>query len=81
MKYYELDIQYHPGKANIVGDALSWKATGKLKTLQMEQRGLLKDMEELKLEVITQGREGLCAAITVEPAILEKNQASANEGS
>jgi hypothetical protein len=25
IKYYDLEVHYHPGKANVVADALSWK--------------------------------------------------------
>ena len=37
MNANDLDIQYHPRKANIVADALSRKATEKLNALLMEQ--------------------------------------------
>ena len=69
---YDHDIQYHLGKANIIVDALSWKVTGKLNSLLIEQRGLLREMEELELEVITWGWEGPCVTIIMEPVILEE---------
>ncbi|XP_057482023.1 uncharacterized protein LOC130768950 [Actinidia eriantha] len=59
IKDYNLDIQYHPGKANIVADALSQKATGKLNALLTEQRSLLREMEELELEVIGSSELGM----------------------
>ena len=72
MKDYNIDIQYHLGKANIVVNALIQKTTGKLNVLITEQRCLQKKMEELELEVVTCGIEGLCAAIVVEPTIWEE---------
>ena len=70
MKDYDLNIQYHLRKANIVVDVLSQKAMGKLNVLITEQRCLHKEIGELELEVVTWRIEGLCAVIIVELTIL-----------
>ena len=72
MKNYDLDIQYHPKKANVVVDALSRKATEKLNVLITEQRYLHKEIKELELEVVTHGIEGIWATIVAEPTILKE---------
>ena len=41
------------GKDNVVANASSWKAIGKMNVLIREQRCLNKEMEELELEVVT----------------------------
>ena len=72
MKDYDISINYHLGKANVVADALSQKATGELNALTMEYGCLHKEMAKLELEVVSRGIEGLCATISAEPIILEE---------
>jgi len=44
MEDYDIELQYHPGKANVVSDALSRKS-GECMALQItQQRELLKEM-------------------------------------
>ena len=49
LKDYDMTILYHPGKANVVADALSRKAVsmGNLAMLQVEQRPLARDVQSL----------------------------------
>ena len=51
IKDYDITIQYHPGKANIVADALSWKSEGTLAALMTRQVRLLRDLKEMQIEV------------------------------
>jgi len=47
LKDYDCTIQYHPGKANIVTDALSRKSSGSLVYIQEVRRPLIMEMHEL----------------------------------
>ena len=51
MKDYDITIQYHPGKANVVADALSQKSGGTVATLITRQTRILRDLEEMQIEV------------------------------
>ena len=47
MKNYDITIQYHSEKANVVADALNRKSGGSLAALMSRQPRLLRDLEEI----------------------------------
>ena len=51
MKDYDITIQYHPRKANVVADALSRKFGGSMAALITRQTRLLRDLEEMQVEL------------------------------
>ena len=70
IKDYDCTINYHPGKANVVADALSRKE--KLKLLVSSEE-LIREMEKLEIEVkIPMQTRERNYEIQVQPEILEK---------
>ncbi|GKG49296.1 hypothetical protein Tco_0515748, partial [Tanacetum coccineum] len=49
LKDYDTNIQYHPGKANVVADALTRKS-GMLANLKIEPE-IIKDLERVDIEL------------------------------
>lgn len=47
VKDYDCTIHYHPGKANVVADALRRKSIGQLTSLSTTQMELIKDLRSL----------------------------------
>jgi hypothetical protein len=55
IKDYDLEVHYHPGKANIVADALSRKAHCFYLSMKVFNEMLCWEMRKLNLEIIPQG--------------------------
>ncbi|XP_017976424.1 PREDICTED: uncharacterized protein LOC108661940 [Theobroma cacao] len=48
LKDYDCTILYHPGKANVVADALSRKSMGSLAHISIDKRFLIREMQGLR---------------------------------
>jgi hypothetical protein len=55
IKDYDLEVHYHPGKANVVADALSRKVHFNHLELESVSDPLCEEMRRLNLEVVEQG--------------------------
>jgi hypothetical protein len=52
IKDYDLEVHYHPGKANVVADALSHKAHCSCLSVEAFNETLCWEMRKLNLEII-----------------------------
>ena len=73
---YDLDILYHPGKANVVADALSRKSHGSINCLFTNQKEILQELEEMGIEMCRQGSNAILNAMTIQPTLIEDIKAA-----
>nr|GEZ83835.1 putative reverse transcriptase domain-containing protein [Tanacetum cinerariifolium] len=64
LKDYDTNIQYHPGKANVVADALSRKS-GMLANLHIEPE-IIRDLERMDIKLCIRGTKGYWATLKIE---------------
>jgi ribonuclease HI len=69
IKDYELEMHYHPGKANVVADALSRKAECNCVTMNSKIATLCDELCKLNMEVVSLGTLNY---ISVEPTLHEQ---------
>jgi hypothetical protein len=78
IKDYDLEVHYHPGKANVVAGALSRKNHCNHLELEPVSEPLCEEMRRLDLEVVPQG---ILYALTAEPDLYDRIVTSQrNEG-
>ena len=73
LKDYDYMINYHPGKANIVSDALGRKIiVGSLSTILTRQKELLLDLERAGVEMTLGEIQSYMSSLTLEPTLMEQ---------
>jgi hypothetical protein len=76
IKDYELEIQYHPGEANVVADALSRKVSCHCLTVQTSDNTLCQEMEKLNLGMI---QHGALSQLKLELVLLQRIMDAQND--
>nr|GEV38786.1 putative reverse transcriptase domain-containing protein [Tanacetum cinerariifolium] len=71
LKDYDANIQYHPGKANVVADALSRKNSVTKACLKF-QLEIIKDLKLMEVKLVVHGSEGYIASLKIEPSFILK---------
>jgi hypothetical protein len=69
---YDCEINYHPGKVNVVADALSRKSTAELTALGISQPQLIKELTRMGLEVVGKGMPVHLANLMVQSELLAR---------
>jgi hypothetical protein len=69
IKDYDLSLQYHPGKANVVADALSLKAYVNCLSTDELPEDLCRGLRDLSLEVVP---AGFVASLVVQPTLMDR---------
>ncbi|XP_020258311.1 uncharacterized protein LOC109834691 [Asparagus officinalis] len=72
LKDYDVNILYHPGKANVVADALSRKNHITSACLLTKQAELSKELERMEIEVRKYSSEMKICQISLQPTLLDQ---------
>nr|GFC50548.1 putative reverse transcriptase domain-containing protein [Tanacetum cinerariifolium] len=79
LKDYDTNIQYHPGKANVVADTLSRKS-GMIAGMKVEEE-IIRNLEHLDIELYVRGQHGYWASLRVEPDLISRIKEAQKEDS
>ena len=65
IKDYDLEILYHPGKANVVVDALSCKKQVNVVAMITSQKEIIEDLRRLDVEVVLEEVEARLSSLRI----------------
>ena len=68
---YDFTLHYHPGKANVVVDALSRKSRGALASIASREWRMLETMGQFGLQYLEQA-QGTLGSLEATPSLLSK---------
>ena len=68
---YDFTLHYHPGKANVVADALSRKSRGVLSSIASQEWRMLETMGQFRLQNRKQ-TQGTLGSLVVTPSVLSR---------
>ena len=72
LKDYTLEIKCHPGKANVVADALIRKPRGVVASLLITNRNMLSGLDALRIEVILPAGQSQLAALQITSYVVDR---------
>ena len=69
---YDFDLQYHPGKANVVADALSRKTYGSLACLAIREWKMMGQLSECNVDLCGSGDSASLCAVVIQPTLVRQ---------
>ena len=58
-----MEVKYHPGKENVVADALSRKSTNSIACILTQEKRLVRELDALQVEVVLLGHQNYLVAL------------------
>ena len=72
LKDYDMEVKYHPSKANVVADALTRKSTGTVAYLFTQEKRLLRELNMLQVAVVLPGSQSYIAVLQISSPLVER---------